>query len=306
MTRPSKPTLANGKNNVYLVLLTGPLKMVDANFEAVYKIKSESELKRYIDAAREVEEWTISDSFSLVARTFEDFIGTYKRIETAFTQTPAPRPEEVRLDLNSDFLSFLSMFRFYIDSTNTRITRLNSPSSKAERESFEKALSDEYDSSFTYRFCYQLRNYAQHCGFPITGYRATGTMNKETGQNDYSFETYLERDKLLENYDWKKLTDDLKSQPKKIQVYDLANEFIECLKRIEAKALKTYLPRLKEQAADLNFLLGKAKVRKGTPYIGTFPATFPIKPESDQVFANANFRPLPLKSLAIINSIQDS
>lgn len=71
------------------------------------------------------------------------------------------------LDINRVLLNLLSSVRMYLDHTETTTHRKYGDTSPIYTN-FRRACSDAYDNQFSYRFLYKLRNYAQHCGSPLS------------------------------------------------------------------------------------------------------------------------------------------
>jgi len=105
---------------------------------------------------------------------------------------PAPYPSMqfhnvVHTSLNRRLSNLLSSIRLFLDHSEFAFKRKYGKKSE-EVEAFKKYASEKYDSSFSYRFVYKLRNYVQHCGIPIgsansieddSGFRATYWFNPQ-------------------------------------------------------------------------------------------------------------------------------
>lgn len=74
-----------------------------------------------------------------------------------------------RLDKNNDIVryikNYLASYKSYIDGMNALLSR---SFDKHIQIKFESLVRKAYDDNFEYRFMYNLRNYAQHCGAPIS------------------------------------------------------------------------------------------------------------------------------------------
>lgn len=74
-------------------------------------------------------------------------------------------------DINNDrdvvlgIKNYLASYKSYIDGMETLISR---SFSNEIYEKFKKFQNKTFDENFNYRFIYNLRNYAQHCGSPIS------------------------------------------------------------------------------------------------------------------------------------------
>ncbi|MEK4816854.1 hypothetical protein [Macrococcoides caseolyticum] len=77
---------------------------------------------------------------------------------------------EVNYQSNRYLLNYLAMARLFIDRVEENIAE-NYTKNSVEYINFKKLTSNEYDSSFTYRLLWDLRNYTQHYALPIHRYK---------------------------------------------------------------------------------------------------------------------------------------
>lgn len=178
--------------------------------------------------------------------------------------------ESIHLDLNRHLLNVLSMFRSFLDHTDTSFSREFGPSSfqKTEWTKFTNSL---YDSSFEYRFVYKLRNYAQHVGLPPLNISFENSMDQEgtTFRLDFS-KNELVKEKDLWNA---KILEDLKSKPDNIPVLDILNNWSNCIKDIPEKINELRLPQVKESAMRIfSYRAKHPSLPIGSLCIGTLPA----------------------------------
>ena len=84
------------------------------------------------------------------------------------TQRGASDPASTHhgLELNRRLSNYLSSFRLFLDFSEARLKRRYGKTS-TEAQQFKRVCAGVYDTSFAYRFCCKLRNYAQHFGMPI-------------------------------------------------------------------------------------------------------------------------------------------
>ncbi|WP_439185860.1 hypothetical protein [Carboxylicivirga taeanensis] len=73
---------------------------------------------------------------------------------------------EFIIEVNKHILNILSSFKFFLDNAESYIKRHVGKDSQQILD-FKELTSKLYDSYFSYRFLYRLRNYAMHLGFPI-------------------------------------------------------------------------------------------------------------------------------------------
>ncbi|MES2795147.1 MAG: hypothetical protein V4683_04230 [Bacteroidota bacterium] len=67
------------------------------------------------------------------------------------------------IHFNRYFLNFLNSWRIYIDFLEAFVKKLMND----EFERFKKETNKLFDTNFTYRFLYNLRNYSEHISYPI-------------------------------------------------------------------------------------------------------------------------------------------
>ncbi len=168
-------------------------------------------------------------------------------------------------NVNRVALNYLSSVRTYLDHTETSLNRRFGNTSGIFKD-FVSSCNQAYDSFFSYRFLYKLRDYAQHCGFPIGNI----TLNVKPKDGDierpiYSMEISANRDALLSGFDWKKLKAEVQSQPQKININAHIDTLMECLSNINEKVTKSVFSTLFDAATYIKELLLKAPLEDGTP-----------------------------------------
>lgn len=93
-----------------------------------------------------------------------------------------------------------------------------------------------YDAFFEYRFIYKLRNYSQHCGFPITNIEFDVKNNRQGNEFEVNtrLNAFFNRDELLKNYDgWNvKIKQDIKNQPENFRVMWVIGKYYQCIEEI--------------------------------------------------------------------------
>lgn len=168
--------------------------------------------------------WADQRLFEVVRLNYDDFFAYYNR-SSEIIKEGSPHTwlllEEWNQNFNRLLLNYLASVRTFLDHSETKIHKRygnNSP----QFIRFKEACCNAYDNHFAYRFLYELRNYAQHCGLPI------GVL--KVGE---SLEVFFDRDYLLGNYKkWKRLENELMNCKPWFEVNSLLNEMMACLYRI--------------------------------------------------------------------------
>jgi len=140
--------------------------------------------------------------------------------------------ERLHLEANRGFLSYLSSARIYLAYTELNLKKQYGHDS-VHVARFKAASSKEYDECFGYRLFDKLRNYAQHCGFPVgAGFHMAGNGDGRT--MDVTLHVHFDRKRLLLERDvWKSaLKAELEAGTGPIQALPLLLEHTDCIMRI--------------------------------------------------------------------------
>ncbi|WP_281635374.1 hypothetical protein [Flavobacterium marginilacus] len=141
--------------------------------------------------------------------------------------------DNVFLNINRLFLNYLSAIRTFLDHSETFLNRKFGENSNQFLE-FKKILSFFYDNSFSYRFFYRLRNYAQHVGLPIDNLQFSTEYDREKNTIHGNLKVRFDRDKLLSSYQkWSTVKNDLEMLDSKFDVSPLIFEMTQNITDIE-------------------------------------------------------------------------
>lgn len=105
-----------------------------------------------------------NELFTEFKKAYEEYLNAADGTDTSKTK-----------DLVRYIKNFLTSYKGYIDGMETVLSRTFD---KQVYESFKEFQRNAYDNNFTYRFIYNLRNYAQHCGSPISNVKRS--INEKT------------------------------------------------------------------------------------------------------------------------------
>lgn len=276
------------------------------SFNAVHKL-DDKEYESYKNAVNELRAWATSDAYLLIRYSYQSLQQTVRRCAILYSQTPTPsNPHSVKLAINADFLNLLSHARLYLDHAETQLKRAKHGKKDEELAEFKRVTAHEYDSVFAYRFCYRLRNYALHCGFPITGFSAHSGFVEGTQEQEHSFEATFSTKVLLENFsEWgAQVKAELTAMPDQLDLMEIASEYVEALERVYKQMLKAYLPRLKSAAKTVQAMADYAKTENGHPHIFSMPPDETIKPPISNL--NMTIEKIPLDLVASVEGIGSS
>lgn len=176
---------------------------------------SDGTYERYAEAVRFVHDRKEQASLKLVIGNYAEFRAIQSSIAIAFTTTRQanwPDPAESVFHLRRLLLNWLNSLRLFDDHNRAHIVRTyGNPSS--ELDAYKVARAAIYDEVPGYRFMFEMRNYAQHCGeVPV---QAQIRQDASGNTLDISFD----RDQLLHDFEnWKRVRPDLKAGPYHIAV----------------------------------------------------------------------------------------
>jgi len=122
---------------------------------------------------------------------------------------------------------------------------------------FKKRTNTEHAASASYRFIYELRNYATHFDVPINAmYSEDGERDTSTGAVKKVVRVEVDRDKLLNSgYDWRKVRQDIESFPPRFSLDAHLDYTIKAIGIINAAATVAMLPDTKQSARYIHQLI---------------------------------------------------
>lgn len=280
--------------------------MSQGKFEEIREL-SNTEYEKYQKAATRLMCFSSDQQlYTIVLLNYDDYKNLLGRYSEEYVKNPRMgwlRIERMVLDLNRYILNYLSAVRTFLDHTETNIKKRYGKNSQRARR-FKDACSNAYDKYFSYRFLCGLRNYAQHCGMPL------GELTLQSVEIDpYSKEVRhclavkFDRDKLLSNFRWRKLTNEIKNLPAKFEITPHLTQMMKCLERINLTVIGDDLQELIQSAGYIQQLIKHIKDMDGTPCI------FRIKelvrsPEGKVKQLKVDIENIPLHVVEIIMNIK--
>lgn len=127
---------------------------------------------------------------------------------------------KILINLNRLLLNYLSSYRMMIDHIPMRLN-------EEKRTRLKAFISEIFDKNFEYRFCDQLRNFAQHKNFPITDFSCEADI--AFAQVFY----FINIENLLsQNYDWRAETKKEMKNYNKIDSLAIISSHYELIKKI--------------------------------------------------------------------------
>ena len=126
------------------------------------------------------------------------------------------------LDVNRFMMHLLSSGKLFVDFAENQIKTKHRQNFKK----FHKLTSQQYDNSFAYRFCYNLRNFSQHVGIPIS---ALHKKQDYVDDEKAIISLWIEKDYLLNSsFNWKKLRNEIEAR-NDIDAVELVKSYMEAI-----------------------------------------------------------------------------
>lgn len=126
------------------------------------------------------------------------------------------------LDVNRFMMHLLSSGKLFVDFAENQIKTKH----RQKFKKFHKLTSQQYDNSFAYRFCYNLRNFSQHVGIPIS---ALHKKQDYVDDEKAIISLWIEKDYLLNSsFNWKKLRNEIEAR-NDIDAVELVKSYMEAI-----------------------------------------------------------------------------
>ncbi len=239
---------------------------------------SDQEYERYKNAAKRLIKWQGDEQpYAAVVNGYRQLITSLNMLSQRHARGERLNGLQVRNHLNERVSNFLHAWRAFLDqSSRTLSSHYGSESEQLKR--FEESCSREYDSSFSYRFMDQLRNYSQHAGRPVGHVSLTSSIGEfgDPSIDSYRLEVNVDRDSLLE---WRSLKSAVRKEveglPARIPLEPHVNALMQSIYRIHGAVVAQQIPDLTESAQRVLEVATPAEQEGGNACIIDLSATLP-------------------------------
>lgn len=135
--------------------------------------------------------------------------------------------------LNTRILNYMMSVKTLLDHMETSINRRFGKDS-TEFVEFKALTANEFDSNFSYRFMYKLRNFVQHCGMPPLSYTISKSLDETSSTLSIELIVYFMRDELIRGFSkWGRLVkDDLTQMDESFPIMPIFNEHINAIFKV--------------------------------------------------------------------------
>ncbi|WP_158784081.1 hypothetical protein [Pantoea sp. BAV 3049] len=135
--------------------------------------------------------------------------------------------------LNTRILNYMMSVKTLLDHMETSINRQYGEDS-TEFFEFKALTGNEFDSKFSYRFMYKLRNFVQHCGMPPLSYTISKSLDETSSTLSVELIVYFIRDELIRGFSkWGALVKaDLTQMDESFPIMPIFNEHINSIFKV--------------------------------------------------------------------------
>jgi hypothetical protein len=203
---------------------------------------------------------------------YDDFFEALKNYDESYAKDPRIinylMLEKMALNVNRLIINYLSSSRTFLDHTEFKLKRVYGEQSQ-RYIIFKAATALEYDTNFSYRFFYKLRNYTQHCGMPLGGIKFNSKEEPEfSGNIINTLSIYFAKDRLLEFNKWgTPVEDEINKLPNEFDILPHFKDFRKSLDKLNLVLIESNIADLVQSAQRIQQLLNEAKTQQGTPII---------------------------------------
>ncbi|EKN6013600.1 TPA: hypothetical protein ACJ2UR_003040 [Yersinia enterocolitica] len=135
--------------------------------------------------------------------------------------------------LNTRILNYMMSVKTLLDHMETSINRRYGGAS-TELAEFKALTAKEFDSKFSYRFMYKLRNFVQHCGMPPLSYTISKSLDETSSTISTELIVYFMRDELIRGFSkWgTQVKADLTQMDESFPIMPIFNEHINSIFKV--------------------------------------------------------------------------
>ncbi|SFH69768.1 hypothetical protein [Klebsiella quasipneumoniae] len=171
--------------------------------------------------------------------------------------------------LNTRILNYMMSVKTLLDHMETSINRRFGEDS-TEFVYFKALTANEFDSKFSYRFMYKLRNFVQHCGMPPLSYTISKSLDETSSTLSIELIVYFMRDELIRGFSkWgPQVKADLTQMDESFSIMPIFNEHINAIFKVYILFNEKYhiTKALKAKEYMINFI-GESSDYIGDEYI---------------------------------------
>lgn len=183
-------------------------------------------------------------AFDIVERNFRELVDSIEEHRSQLNNLATGNAGFIPVGVSGVVLviqkasNFLSSAGAFLSQTKIQLGRVHGKNSP-ESETWNNKRKDMHAACFSYRFLYELRNFSQHGGLPLSSLNIAGERASENAPMLFKISTMISRDGLLgTGYKWGKLQIEIQQQPPEFELLPLIAEYFHILCQLCLEALQ--------------------------------------------------------------------
>jgi len=208
-------------------------------------------------------------AFQIVENNHKELHGTLEsRVNQFNTRTDSALPSvsefhDSLIVIAQCLINFLGSANSFLDQSQVRIRKVWGEQSQ-DFVAWDKMRRDLHREHFSFRFLYQLRNFAMHRALPISGLDVQGVRSSPEEPLLINVDVPINRDYLLAtSFDWRAdVLSEIKQHNEKFGLMELVDDYMLIVARLCWEIIDLQIPRLLECA---HYLDAVGKIIKAPP-----------------------------------------
>jgi hypothetical protein len=232
-------------------------------FDLAHEIADSERFRRFENSIGVVAGLLESLEYQIVERNFDRLDSVQAFYENSVAKNWKSQFFNARsslVNISFDTINWLTATRLFLDHHLTLFADRYG-TDIGEHARLKAAITVQYEASRAYRVLYKLRDYAQHCGFPMHAV-TLGLSEAGNPESTQVAKFYADRYKLLNSgFDWKsRVRADLGKLPDKIDVVELVRQAMPCFRAVYAHVLSV---RFREAQAEVRPVVELSEMEEG-------------------------------------------
>lgn len=235
-------------------------------------------------------------AFDTVERNYRELVDSIEdhRSQLSNSVMASTKPISVVMDgfviAAQKISNFLSSTSAFLAQTETQLRRIHGRDSP-EFKAWDEKRKNFHASSFSYRFLYELRNFAQHCSLPFSTFNIAGKRASEDAPILFNINAMILRDGLFgAGFDWKKSVEaEIRELPTEFELLFFIPEYFYILCQLCLDVVQLHSVQLAECARYFDVVRSKLEIP-----VGAVPVIF-IGESTSKDIPPSRFESIPME-----------
>lgn len=252
-------------------------------------------------------------SLDIVERNYQEILDSIEnyRARLGGVEQGLPVGVSIALDgfisVSQKVTNFLSSTSSFLAQTEKQLQHIHGKDSH-EINSWNENRNNLHAAYFSYRFLYELRNFAQHRSIPLSNLNITGVRPSDELSMVFKIGVQILRDGLLgDGYKWGKLQAEIQHQPPVFDLLPITLEYLNCLRRLCLDAVRYQDVQLAECGRYFDVVCRTLKIPVGAvPVLFIGETTKSSPPSRHELIPFEQFKLIIRKYVQLLKDCQPS